>query len=245
MFVVGMNFASGHWYTSSVFWSSASGVIAAVAIGVFGAWVAWRVGYPRRRLYYAITSDTSLLAGRAISGVEVRFGGKPLARPRAVTVALRNGGRRDIARAAFDGTPFRLDINERIVECLEIRTTPPNQIMPKFTADGSVLVMEPVKISRGETVSIDLIVDGKPPMLRDPVQMITDVEIMPAPRVPGRFIRASALLVACSTAILIGAVFTGSVPLVNVAISVAALALIIVAFAARRALPSGRVMNAT
>jgi len=172
-----MNFASGHWYTSSVFWGPASGVIAAVVIGAVGTWVAWKAGYLKSRLYYALASDTSLLPARSIKGIEVRYGDKPLDAPRVVTVVLRNGGRRDITRGAFDGTPLRLDIGAHIVESLNVITAPPDQPVPQVTADGSVIVIEPVKISLRETISVELLIDGESPELRDPVQTLNDVDI--------------------------------------------------------------------
>ena len=176
-----MSYASGHWYTSSVFWSAASAAIATVVIGALTAWVTWRTAYPKRRLYYALDSDTSLLPAKSIKGVEVRYGDKPLAAPRAVTVVLRNGGRWDIARDTFDGTPLRLDLSEHIVECLNVSTAPPDQPMPQVTTHGSVLAVEPVKISRRETISVELLIDGASPKLHDPVQVLTDVEIRPDP----------------------------------------------------------------
>lgn len=56
-------------------------------------------------------------------------------------------------------------------------TAPPDQPVPQVTADGSVLAIEPVKISPRETISVELLIDGGPPMLRDPLQTLNDVEI--------------------------------------------------------------------
>lgn len=80
------------WYTSSGFWAPASGVIAALLVGVLTGWLAWRAANPKRRLYYALAADTSLLPAKSVKGVEVRYGDKPLDCPRVATVVLRNGG---------------------------------------------------------------------------------------------------------------------------------------------------------
>jgi hypothetical protein len=172
-----VSYAGGNWYTSSGFWTPASGVIATVAFGVLAVWVAWRVAYPKRRLYYSILADTSLLREGSVSGIEVLYNGRPVAKPRVMTVVLRNTGRHDITRDAFDGTPLRFDVSEHIVQCISVRTNPINQPRPKATTDGSALVIEPVKISKGETISVDLLIDGSRPGLRPPVQTLNDVQI--------------------------------------------------------------------
>lgn len=53
--------------------------------------------------------------------------------------------------------------------------------MPQVTTDGTVLAMAPVKISSRETISVELLIDGESPTLRDPIQILTDVQIRPEP----------------------------------------------------------------
>lgn len=203
-----VGYASGHWYESSGFWSPASAVIATLVIGALGLWVAWRGGFLKGRLYYSVPSDTSLLPAKSIKGVEVRYGDMPLVAPRAVTVVLRNGRWRDIAREAFDGTSFQLDLREQIIECLHVSTTPPNQPQPHVTTEGSVLSMEPVKISGRESISVELLIDGESPEPLDPVQMLTDVEIRQDPGARAAWLgRPGWLFTICILLIFLAATF--------------------------------------
>jgi hypothetical protein len=139
-----VSIAGGHWYTSSGFWTPASGVIAVVIIGAMSVWVTVRLAYPK-------------------------------------TVMVRNAGRRDITREAFDGTPLELDLDQDIVECLDVETKPDDQPMPQVSKKGSVVAIEPVKIGGGETISINLLTDGEPPVLRKPRHTLTDVKLWPQP----------------------------------------------------------------
>jgi len=136
---------------------------------------------PRRRLLYAILADTPLIHGVPLSGLVVRYNWRRVREPRLVTVAFRNDGVRDIERGAFDGSPLRFDIGERVLECLEIKTNPADQPRPHITAEGSVLVISPVKISKGACLYANLLIDGRAPELRPPVQTLTNVRILPLP----------------------------------------------------------------
>jgi hypothetical protein len=176
-----MNIAGAHWYTSSGFWGPASGVIVAILVGAGTAWVTILTGFPRRRLLYAILADTPLIHGTPMSGLVVRYNWRRVREPRLVTVVFRNAGVRDIDRGAFDGSPLRFDIGERVLECLEIKTDPTDQPRPHITTEGSVLVIGPVKISKGTCLYVTLLVDGHAPVLRLPVQTLTNVRILPLP----------------------------------------------------------------
>ena len=144
-------------------------------------WVTFRVAYPRLRLLYAILADTPLLPGTPVSGLVVRYNWRRVKEPHIVTVAFRNDGARDIERGAFDGSPLRFDIRERVLECLEIKTDPTDQPVPTIMADGSVFVIKPVKINKGACVYVNLLVDGHAPVLSLPEQSLTNVLIRPLP----------------------------------------------------------------
>lgn len=188
-----MSIAGGHWYASSEFWGPASGVIVAILVGAVTAWVSILTGFPRRRLLYAILADTPLIHGTPMSGLVVRYNWRRVREPRLVTVAWRNVGARDIERWAFDGSPLRFDIGERVLECLEIKTDPADQPRPHITAEGSVLVISPLKISKGACLYANVLVDGCTPGLRPPAQTLTNVRILPLPdyeKASTRWIRA-------------------------------------------------------
>lgn len=176
-----MSIAGGHWYTSSGFWAPASGVIVAILVGAGTAFVSILTGFPRRRLLYAILADTPLIHGTPMSGLVVRYNWRRVREPRLVTVAVRNDGARDIERGAFDGSPLRFDMGERVLDCLEIKADPAGQPRPQITMEGSVLVISPVKISKGACLYVSLLVDGPAPALGPPVQTLTNVRILPMP----------------------------------------------------------------
>ena len=176
-----MSVAGGHWYASSGFWDPASGVIVVILVGAATGWITILTGFPRRRLLYAILADTPLIHGSAVSGLVVRYNWRRVREPRLVTVAIRNDGLRDIERGAFDGSPLRFDIGERVLECLEIKTVPADQPRPDIMTEGSVLVIKPVKISKGACLYVNLLVDGHAPVLRGPMQTLDNVRIRPLP----------------------------------------------------------------
>lgn len=181
VFHVFMVYAGGHWYISSGFWTPAAGLIVAVVFGILNVWVAWWIAYPKRRLYYEISSDTKPVYTGSITGVEKRHQSEPFDRPSVVTLMFRNAGRRDIARDVFDGTPLQFDVTTRIINCLDIKTRPVGQPKPRVKTDGSVLSVEPVKIGKGATIFVDLLIADPRPELRQPDQTLTDVEIRHEP----------------------------------------------------------------
>jgi hypothetical protein len=205
-----MNIAGGHWYTSSGFWGPASGVIVAILVGAGTAWVSILTGFPRRRLLYAILADTPLIHGTPMSGLVVRYNWRRVREPRLVTVAFRNVGVRDIERGAFDGSPLRFDVGERVLECLEIKTDPADQPRPQITAEGSVLVISPVKISKGACLYANLLVDGRAPVLRLPMQTLTNVRILPLPDYGKASTRWIGAMVAAFFAFLFAAGYSGN-----------------------------------
>lgn len=178
-----MTLAGGHWYTSSGFWSPASAVLVTLLTCVAGVMVAVRVGHPKLRITYALTDITPLLATQ-VPGLKVMHGDVTLTHPYVARLVVRNDGRRDISRGLFDGgDPLRFDVGTPIVERLELSVQPPDQPEPHVTWSGSVPAIDPVKIGRGEVISIAVLVDGDAPGLRPPVQALTDVRLRPAPAV--------------------------------------------------------------
>lgn len=176
-----MSIADGHWYTSAGFWNPASSLIVTLLIGIVTVWVTIRAAYPKRQLTYTLRGVTSLLNSEHVSGLKVMHDGAILTDPYVLRLVVRNGGRRDISRDAFDGgEPLRFDVDAPIVERLSVTMQPSDQQDPRITVDGCVLVIDPVKISQGETISVTALVDGKPTM-QHPKQSLIDVKIRPQP----------------------------------------------------------------
>lgn len=182
----------------------------ALFVGGLTVWVTIRTGFPRRRLLYAILADTPLIHNASMSGLVVRYNRRRVREPRLVTVALRNDGIRDIEREAFDGAPLRFEIGERVLECTEIKTNPADQPRPHIKSEGSVLLINPMRISKGACLYVDLLVDGHAPVLRLPEQTLTNVRILPLPNYEKASNRWIAAMVAAFFSFLFAAGYSGN-----------------------------------
>jgi hypothetical protein len=180
-----MDVAGGHWFTSSGFRAPASGVIATAVVGALTAWVALRVAYPKRWLLYRL--DRPLADERWYYGPDDDRRMITMRRRRdrrhVVRLVLRNAGRRDIAREAFDGSPLTFFLFNMVVdECLHIGRYPREQPKPKVVIGRQTVTIDPVKIAKGQIIAIDLLVYSR----RRPAtwiisaeQTITDIDIRP------------------------------------------------------------------
>ncbi|MGP4111979.1 hypothetical protein ACTWP5_13815 [Streptomyces sp. 4N509B] len=170
---------AGAWYTSGTLWTAVSAIAALVAIPV-AAWVAIRVGNPKRLLSYDMSATALLRLGpsNAVrSTLEVRRNGAILTEPHVLEIELRNDGRRDIPSAAFDGgQPLRLDVGVPIVELLETSSAPHGYRVPPITVSGSALEVGPGMISRGQRLTLSVLADGRNPSLTLDVALL-DVRI--------------------------------------------------------------------
>jgi hypothetical protein len=90
--------SSHHIWDSAAFWPAAGIVVGLLAIAAT-VWVTLRAANPKRRLYYALLTDTPLISRHhdLSEELKVTYGTRQLAEPRIVTVQLVSRGRRDIA----------------------------------------------------------------------------------------------------------------------------------------------------
>ena len=190
-----MNLAGGHFYTSGAFWGVTAGVIATLLAIAATIWVTLRAANPKRRLYYAMPTDTPLIRTRKDLSEELKviYGTRQLESPRVVNVRLASRGRRDISREAFDGErPLCLDIGTPIVECVKVATSPSDRPDPSYKTDGSKLLIGPGHFGKRQTTVFSLLVDGKSPRIVKPQQSLVDVQIRQGNEVYGGGLPASA-----------------------------------------------------
>jgi len=155
------------WYASGTFWTAA-GVMIALLVGAASIRVAYIVGFPRRRLLYAMpTVGAMLTAPAGVRGdLELRHRGKVLTAPGVVEVWLVSRGRKDIPSSAYDSRkPLRLDVGAGIVEVLHVTSDPPSIPKPKVTVEDTSLAIGPSLIGKRQKITFTLLTDGGRPHL--------------------------------------------------------------------------------
>lgn len=166
------------WYSSGTFLAGAGVVVSVLGTAAI-VWVTFRVGLPRRRLYYGLKAAARLLTASPDmrSDLELRRRGEVLADPRVLTIELVSRGRRDIPSDAYnDHEPLRLDVGSRIVEILQVTSRPETLPIPQIIVDGASLNIGPSLIGKRHEITINVLVDGGKPFLtcRSP---LIDVEV--------------------------------------------------------------------
>jgi hypothetical protein len=166
------------WYSSGTFWAAASVVVMLVGV-VATVLVNW---VPRQRLYYRAPPPTPLLAPstRDIPDLEIHHEGQPLTDPYLLEVMLTARGRRDILRSAFDqDQPLVFDLGAGIVKVLQIRCSPTISPAPPVAHEGRTLRVGPALISRRQTTSIAVLVNGTDPDLKCTQAALAQVTLIP------------------------------------------------------------------
>lgn len=201
-------------------------------------WVTLRAADPKQRLFYHMLADAPLITRqKGLSReLKVTYGQEELSSPRAVTVQLVSRGRRDVTREAFDdGKPLCLDLGTRIVECVEVTTSPSDRTDPEWAIDGSKLLIKPSHFGRRQTTVFSLLVDGESPHIVPPKQSLVDVRIesevvVERPRRTTQMRLVTAASVPSGLGILIGVLFSNQGSPIKRTIA-AALALLVVGLA--------------
>jgi hypothetical protein len=167
--------AMGHWYTSGTTISVAS----ALVIGVVGAAVAWRAGFPPKKLLtYRLSEPTSLVGseslGPARADLTVTYSGAELSNPYVVTLYAESRSRRDIRSVDFDqGEPLVFDLDAKILAVVGTDLSRPSA--GAFNIDGNRVKLSPRLIRRGQLLRISLLTDGEPKLTC--VNPLADVEV--------------------------------------------------------------------
>jgi hypothetical protein len=174
-----VNLASGHFYDTTAFATAAAITLGLITIAVT-VWVTFRAASQKRRLYYALLTDTPLIRRRQDLSEELKvtYGGRELNSPHVVSVQLVSRSRRDIAREAFDeGKPLCPDLGTPIVECVKVTTSPSDRPDPACAIDGTKLLIGPSHFGTRQTTVFSLLVDGKSPRITRPPQSLIDVHL--------------------------------------------------------------------
>jgi hypothetical protein len=166
------------WYASATFYA-ATGVAVTLVIGVATVLVAYVVGFPKRRLLYAMPVLAPLLSAPAdVQGdLELRRHGTVLTDPHLLEIRLVARGRKDIPSSAYDsGEPIRFDVGARIVELLRSTSDPQSDPLPKYAFNGTTLTIGPSRIGKRQIIAFTLLTDGERPCLTCQSSLI-DVQV--------------------------------------------------------------------
>jgi hypothetical protein len=155
---------AGEWYTSEALWTAAAVIVTAV-VGTVAMWIAYIVGFPRRRLLYWMPLMAPLVnapGGTWTGDLEVRHRGKSLDEPYVLKVQLVSRGRKSIPSNSYDnGEPIRLDIGVTVIELLGTVSDPPVLPIPKIALNGTELRIGPSLIGRRQRITFTLLTEGQ------------------------------------------------------------------------------------
>jgi hypothetical protein len=182
--------ASGHWYSSAFFLG-----IVGIAVGVAATLVSlvlWRIGGPRKRLYYGLISDTALLGSDLPelpeTHLEVTLRGQPVREPHVLGVWFQNWSRSDIRSADFDrGKPLVIDVGASILDLLAPERLRRDSPQVTLTIDGTKVEISPALIRARQLIRIDLLTEGPPTLgCSSPIADFTVIETFADNRTPSR-----------------------------------------------------------
>ena len=192
----------------------AAGVLVALLVGLALVWVTYIVGFPKRRLSYALRLVTPLLATGAAKDLELRHHDAVIAEPHVLEIELASRGRRDIPSSAFDGgEPIRLDVGTPIVALLQVTSEPAFLTFPKVAVEGTSLNIGPSLIGPRQKVVLIALIKGGSPRLswRSSLEGVT-VKQQKASQGPGSVffigIASGTALIACAASFAAAAVGT-------------------------------------
>ncbi|MFD9813995.1 hypothetical protein [Streptomyces sp. NPDC059080] len=196
---VPMETVAGDGWASASFWQFVITTVASFAVGGLGAWATLRSSNPKRKVNWWIQSNTPLISSPLFSAddetaLSVRFRGTKLRRPRIIELVVANEGRRDITAAMFHGNePITFDLGAMVCLILEVTTRPSGSVRPSFetplwtsigdrTSGENWLNIPPCLLSRGQVVTVTVLVDGD----EKPVECLTaplvEVPVVSEPR---------------------------------------------------------------
>jgi hypothetical protein len=151
---------------------------------LLGAWAAFRSANPKLRLNWWVRVNSPLIPpSYATSHITVNAAGGQLAEPRIVEFDLTNVGRKDITAPMFhNNQTLVFDLGVPIVTLLASASQPdgatPDLVFP--SQKPNQFEIEPSHITRGQKVTIRLLVDGPEAEPRITRKSLVDVQVVEA-----------------------------------------------------------------
>ncbi|MEU2184739.1 hypothetical protein [Streptomyces thermolilacinus] len=149
---------SAEWYAKEVTWMVV-GVVATLAVGLLTAWAAMNASLRRCRTTYEVVSN-SLLPSDPSANVSVSHQGVRLGAPRAVTIYLRNAGRRDITSDQFHGgRPIAFDFGRAVLELPSVQSSASSYPID-VELEGNAFLVKPSFVRRKKGAAVTVLLDG-------------------------------------------------------------------------------------
>ena len=157
----------------ATFWAAFATVAATLLAAALGAWITYRVGLPKRRLYYGELAAAPLLAKETLFMVPVDlrgylkfFYGKTLVKdPWILIVEFVSRGSKDITDDDYNEQPIQFHVGSDIAKILEVKSEPQNQTTPDISSNDTSLWIWPGRIGKSQRITISLLIDGAAPFL--------------------------------------------------------------------------------
>jgi hypothetical protein len=185
---------AGDWWASGSLWQFVITIISGIAVGVLGAWATLRSSDPKRKVVWWVQSNTPLIRPDEDRTVAVTLQGLPLNNPRVVELVIANQGSRDITADMFHANDsMRFDFGVYVCKILDIATQPGGSVRPsleagpyRLVASGTVpsrvefstwVEFAPSLLSRGQVVTVTVLVDGYAPQVVCVSAPLVDVQV--------------------------------------------------------------------
>ncbi|MFJ8045940.1 hypothetical protein ACIRBX_36055 [Kitasatospora sp. NPDC096147] len=193
-----MNILAGDWWSAGAFWQYVITTVVGVLVGALAAWATIRSANPKRVINWWVKSNTSLIVPQLPAGgggLTVQLGGQQLQKPRIVELVITNEGSRDITAAMFHNNAsirFGFD-GTNVCAVLSVDTQPTGTVLPSLdigpvVSVGTARLAEdwvdvlPSLLSRGQAVTVTVLVDGDEKDVRCIGAPLVDVEVTNHPR---------------------------------------------------------------
>ncbi|WP_329321607.1 hypothetical protein [Streptomyces sp. NBC_01262] len=193
-----MEILAGQWWESGSWWQFAITIVASLVLGGLATWSTMRSNNPKRKISWRVQSNTALFESPRLSTgarvpLSVSLGQTRLAKPRIVELVIANQGRRDITAAMFhEGAAMKFDFGIDVSAVLEVTTTPAGSLCPEVDTWQELipgtggrmrggLEIRPCLLSRRQSVTVTVMVDGDEVPVRCTRFPLVDVDVTTVP----------------------------------------------------------------
>ncbi|WP_307622438.1 hypothetical protein [Streptomyces sp. V3I7] len=148
---------------SNDFWNTVITVLVAALFGGLAVWGTLYAAKPRRHLLWIEASNSPLLDPNTHShSFDVNYDGASIARPRLVTLILKNTGKRDVREQDFTSGDDSLvfDFKTPVVSVLSVQANPTSAPAPRTTITGNKVAVNKGLFKTGQSAEFLVLVDG-------------------------------------------------------------------------------------
>jgi hypothetical protein len=142
------------------------GTVIGLVLAVTGIGITILIAFYTRRLKRIdreTIADNAILPKEGPGNLSVLCDGKKLDRPRLVIIRIANSGRMEVRPGDFDSdSPLTLSTSSQtMVATASVLRTKPNDLSVALQKEPHWVAVRPLLLNRGESVDIQLVLDGK------------------------------------------------------------------------------------